>query len=101
MSGENAQALATKNTNKFQLTIPEYKTIKHKVVITARLGRRLYISHKITAHKSTPNTFMTKKFHPPTRVSKNGFPSCPKPCLTRNWLIKPSETTRATSAPRR
>ncbi len=101
MSGEDAQALVTKNTNKFQLTIPEYKTIKHKVVITARLGRRLYISHKITADKSAPNTFMTKKLHSPTRVFRNGFHSCPKPYLTRNWLIKPSQITRATSALRR
>ena len=101
MSGENAQALVIKNTNEFQSTIPEYKTIKHQVVITARLGRRLYISHKITAHKSTPNTLMTQKYHSPIRVSRNGFPSRPKPCLTRNWLIKPSETTRATSTPRR
>lgn len=101
MSGEDAQALVTKNTNKFQSTIPEYKTIKRQVVITASLGRRLYISHKITAHTNTPNTFMTKKYHSPTRDSRNGFASSPKPCLKRYWLIKPSETTRATSAPRR
>lgn len=78
-----------------------YDITKHEVLISDSLGLCLWISHKTSAAKNAPTSFITKNISSPTHICSKGFPSRANLCVTRNLLTSPSETTRAISVPRR
>ena len=70
--------------------------MKLMVTINVNLGYFFDTRHSMKAAIADPASFKSKSVSLSTHVCKNGFNSVPKLWTTRNLVIMPSATTKAT-----